>query len=127
MQPLTISDSFVALDDSNGARELMVDANFWAALENGELGTFSRLISFFEFGEDWATWEKHPLGDEFVLLIEGAVELVLESKDATSKIEMGEPCSFVIIPRDVWHTANVRRPAKMLFVTPGEGTEIRPR
>jgi hypothetical protein len=32
----------------------------------------------------------------------------------------------VLVPPNTWHTGKVRRSAKMLFVTPGEGTENRP-
>ena len=31
----------------------------------------------------------------------------------------------IIVPRDTWHTARVHRPARMLFITPGEGTVTR--
>lgn len=127
MKPLLIANNFVALDDTNGARALNVNAKFWESLEKGEFGDFSRLISFFEFESDWETWEKHPNGEEFVYLIEGEVELILESNGVTSDLLMDESNSFIIVPKDTWHTANVRKPAKMLFVTPGEGTEIRPR
>ena len=127
MKPLNIADNFVALDDINGARSLNVDSNFWESLEKGEFGDFSRLISFFCFENDWETWEKHPKGEEFVFLIEGEINLILESNGDTSEIVMDDSCSFVIVPKDTWHTANVKKTAKMLFVTPGEGTEIRSR
>ena len=37
-------------------------------------------------------------------------------------IRMTEPGTFVIVPRNTWHTARVRRPSIMMFITPGEGT-----
>ena len=127
MKPLLIADNFVALDDKKGAWSLSVNANFWESLEKGEFGEFSRLISFYEFESDWRTWEKHPKGEEFVYLIEGEVELILETDGVTSDLVMDKANSFIIVPKDTWHTANVRKPTKMLFVTPGDGTEIRPR
>lgn len=126
MKPLNIADNFVALDDINGARPLNVDSKFWESLEKGDFGDFSRLISF-SFDDDWQTWEKHPNGEEFVFLIEGDITLLLESNGRLSEVVMDAACSFVIVPKDTWHTANVRKSAKMLFVTPGEGTEIRAR
>jgi len=127
MKPLNIADNFVALDNTNGARSLNVDSNFWESLEKGELGDFSRLISFFCFDEDWKTWEKHPNGEEFVFLLEGDITLILETNGDKREVVMNDTFSFVIVPKDTWHTANVSKSAKMLFVTPGEGTEIRAR
>jgi hypothetical protein len=33
----------------------------------------------------------------------------------------------VVNPRGVWHTVDVHEPGQALFVTPGRGTEHRPR
>ncbi len=33
--------------------------------------------------------------------------------------------TFVVVPKNTWHTAKVHAPTMMLFVTPGEGTENR--
>ena len=35
------------------------------------------------------------------------------------------PGDYVIVPRGTRHTARIRKPARMLFITPGEGTETR--
>ena len=34
---------------------------------------------------------------------------------------------FVIVPKGVWHTAKVATPTSMVFVTPGERTQVRPK
>jgi uncharacterized cupin superfamily protein len=123
MSPLNIADTFVALDDHCGARPLPVTPDFWQALQTGRLGEFSRMVSFYSFDRDWTTWEKHPAGEEFVCLIDGDVDLVLESDGGESIFAMNQPGSYVLVPKDTWHTARVRRAAKMLFITPGEGTQ----
>jgi hypothetical protein len=38
-------------------------------------------------------------------------------------IELREPDEFAIVPRGTWHTAKIAVATKMLFVTPGAGTE----
>lgn len=121
MKPLLIADNFVALDDTNGARALNVDANFWESLEKGEFGDFSRLISYFEFESDWETWEIHPSGEEFVYLIEGEVELILESNGVTSDLVMDKANTFIIVPKGTWHTANVRKPSKCFLSRRAKG------
>ncbi len=83
------------------------------------------LIACHTFDSDWPTWEVHPKGDELVLLLEGAAELVLASAGGDKHVNLSKSGQFVIVPRGVWHTARVRESARMLFVTPGEGTENR--
>ena len=123
--PLQIRETYVALDDACGARPLPVTADFWDALRAGRLGAMSRMISFAEFSSDWSTWEKHPAGEEVVMLLEGEVELVLEQRGGETRVALSTPGSYVLVPADTWHTAKVRRPCRMLFVTPGKGTQNR--
>jgi quercetin dioxygenase-like cupin family protein len=37
-------------------------------------------------------------------------------------VRLSEPGTFVIVPKNTWHTARIHAPTRMLFVTPGEGT-----
>jgi quercetin dioxygenase-like cupin family protein len=104
-----------------------VNEEFWPALIAGRLGPVHRLVSYFSFDADWSSWERHPAGEEFVCLLAGEVELHLEKEDGTrDSVVLDAPGAFVLVPPNTWHTGKVRRPAKMLFVTPGEGTENRP-
>ena len=124
-QPLDISETYVALDDACHARPLPLTPDFWDALRNGRLGPMSRMISFSSFSTDWSTWEKHPAGEEVVMLLDGSVELVLEQADGETRVVLDRAGQFVLVPADTWHTAKVREPARMLFVTPGRGTQNR--
>ena len=83
------------------------------------------LIACHTFDSDWPTWEVHPNGDEFVMLLAGEAELVLATADGDKRVSLSESGQFVIVPRGTWHTARVQESARMLFVTPGEGTENR--
>jgi mannose-6-phosphate isomerase-like protein (cupin superfamily) len=80
------------------------------------------LVSAHEFTEDWPTWEKHPAGDELVVLLSGQAVFLLRRESGDESVELKEAGSFVIVPKDTWHTALIDRPTSMLFVTPGEGT-----
>jgi len=127
MKPFNITGTFVALQQDSRARPLPVNEDFWPALISGRLGPVHRLLSCLSFSEDWSTWERHPAGEEFVCLLEGQVELHLENADGTcDTVLLDQPGAFVLVPPNTWHTAKVRRPAKMLFVTAGEGTQNRP-
>jgi hypothetical protein len=127
VQPFNIANTFVALEQGSRARPLPVNEDFWPALIGGRLGPVHRLLSCLSFNADWSSWERHPAGEEFVCLLEGEVELHLEKEDGTrDTVVLDQPGAFVLVPTNTWHTAKVRRPAKMLFVTPGEGTQNRP-
>jgi quercetin dioxygenase-like cupin family protein len=126
MTPFDIASTFVALDDASRARPLPVTDSFWPDLIGGRLGTVSRLISSFSFDADWSSWERHPAGEEFVCLIEGEVELHLEKDGMRDTVVLDRPGAYVLVPTNTWHTAKVRKPARMIFVTAGEGTENRP-
>jgi len=126
MNAFQIADTFVALDDASHARPLPYTPDFWQAIVTGRLGPFSRLVSCFSYDSDWPGWERHPAGEEFVCLLEGAVELHLEKDGVHDTVVLDQPGAYVLMPTNTWHTAKVRKPARMIFVTPGEGTQNRP-
>jgi quercetin dioxygenase-like cupin family protein len=84
------------------------------------------LIATFAFDADWTTWERHPAGDEIVCLLAGKVAIVLEHGNAEEVVRLQQPGEYVVVPKGTWHTARTSVPTKMLFVTPGEGTENKP-
>ena len=81
------------------------------------------LVSQHSFDRDWPTWEKHPAGDEIVVLLSGVAEFVLDRSGRHESISLANPGRYVIVPRNTWHTARISTPTTMLFITPGEGTE----
>jgi mannose-6-phosphate isomerase-like protein (cupin superfamily) len=84
------------------------------------------LVSSFDFEADWPSWEIHPAGDEIVCLLYGDVTMILDRNGREEAVHLSEPGSFVIVPRDTWHTARTSIPTRMLFVTPGQGTRNKP-
>ena len=84
------------------------------------------LVSTYAFDADWPSWERHPAGDEIVCLLSGNVRLVLERDGGEEIVQLSEPGTYVVVPKGTWHTARTSVPTRMLFVTPGEGTENRP-
>jgi mannose-6-phosphate isomerase-like protein (cupin superfamily) len=81
----------------------------------------------FRFTQDWSTWEMHPRGEEVVMLLSGSATLVLEVDGDERRVQLSEGGSYVVVPRGAWHRAETSEPTAMLFITPGEGTEHRPR
>lgn len=127
--PFQAIETYLHLGSGGTAVPLEVNESFWDKLTSGgfdHLGA-GRLVSTYDFAEDWASKEMHPAGEEVVVLLSGAAEFVLEVDGGERKITLDQPGQFLLIPRGAWHTANVAQHAKALFITPGEGTEHRPR
>ena len=122
-----LAETFVAVEEGGGARPLPVTDSFWADLASRKLGDFARLLSVLPQTQDWSTWEMHPGGEEVVLLLDGDVELTLESDGKYAQVRLSEAGTYVLIPRGTWHTMTVHQAATVLFLTSGEGTQHRPR
>jgi mannose-6-phosphate isomerase-like protein (cupin superfamily) len=61
-----------------------------------------------------------------VVLLSGRVD-VIQEVDGEHRTVALRPGQAMINPRGVWHTADVHEPGQGLFITPGLGTEHRPR
>jgi mannose-6-phosphate isomerase-like protein (cupin superfamily) len=88
-------------------------------------GDEGRLVCIVAQDRTWDTWERHPAGEELVVVLTGCIELVQEVDGEERAVVLG-PGEAVVNPAGVWHTARVREPGQALFVTPGQGTEGRP-
>ncbi len=89
-------------------------------------GDDGRLVTMGRNGESWTVWERHPAGEEVVVLLSGRVDLIQRLGGDERRIPL-EPGQAVINPTGVWHTADVHEPGDALFITPGRGTEHEPR
>lgn len=123
-----IANTFLHVGESGKIDEIPVSESFWTDLANNAFPQLEqgRLMSAFTFSEPWSTWERHPAGEELVLLISGAATLVLEEASVERAVSLSTPGAYVLVPRNVWHTARTSEPTTMLFLTPGAGTEHKP-
>ena len=122
--PNQIEKDFIVLGPSKVASIENSDATLYERLDaNYDNFIGHELISCYEFEHDWSSWEVHPNGDEIVLLISGNVTFVLQSESGETYIKLSEHGQYVVVPNGVWHTAKVKEKSKLLFVTPGQGTQ----
>jgi mannose-6-phosphate isomerase-like protein (cupin superfamily) len=89
-------------------------------------GAPGRLMMVETTPKDWPSWECHPAGDEIVVVLDGEGDLIQEIDGTTRRIPV-RPGSAIVNPAGVWHTANVRRPLKAIYITPCPGTQHRAR
>ncbi|MGQ0823573.1 MAG: cupin domain-containing protein [Actinomycetota bacterium] len=71
--------------------------------------------------------EVHTDGDEFLYLVNGAIEVVLDEQTigAETTVVLREGDAFVV-PRGVWHRIRVIEPAYFVHVTPSPNGGHRP-
>jgi mannose-6-phosphate isomerase-like protein (cupin superfamily) len=85
-------------------------------------GDEGRLVTMGPVTASWDSWERHPAGEEVVLLLSGRVDLIQRVDGGERRVALG-PGQAVVNPPGVWHTADVHEPGEALFITPGRGTE----
>lgn len=126
--PNDILSTYVHFQDGGRADTVPVSESFWRELAAGKLPKLDqgRLMTAFTFSEPWPTWERHPAGEELVLLLSGSVTLVLDEQGQERVVQLTSPGSYVLVPQNTWHTARTSEPTTVLFLTPGAGTEHRP-
>lgn len=89
-------------------------------------GREGRLVTMGRSAESWTTWERHPAGEEVVVLLSGRMDLIQRTDGAERRIPL-RPGQAVVNRTGVWHTVDVHEPGDALFITPGQGTEHEPR
>lgn len=64
-----------------------------------------------------SAWERHPSGDEIVMVMEGSADLILlEGEDEVRhRLAAGQ---LVVVPRNVWHRFEVSDGVKVFTATP---------
>jgi mannose-6-phosphate isomerase-like protein (cupin superfamily) len=105
----------LARDLSIGA--IAVDRSYWQHTASHPELTDGRILSVFDYTSTWRWWERHPVGDEFVHLLSGDAEFLLEDTSGQRALPL-TPGQSAIIPSGAWHRAVIRAPSQLLFVTP---------
>ncbi len=129
-----LSTQYLLLEPDGAAVRLPGGRGFWGQLMSGaptepdirrvmesEQG---RLLTVLTMEADWTGWEMHPAGDEILYMLAGDATFLLELGDELKAVELVAGRALVV-PRGVWHTARVSRPARLLAITPGHGTQHR--
>lgn len=122
-----LRSTYVHLLADGRAAPIPVDDQFWATIATRTELHDGFLVTRGRSTEDWPHWEMHPEGEELVVLLSGAVDLVLDDGTHEQTVPLRPERGTWINPRGVWHRAIVHEPSEMLFATAGRGTRHRPR
>jgi mannose-6-phosphate isomerase-like protein (cupin superfamily) len=120
-----LRSTYVHLAPDGRADAQMIDPDFWANIEQSTFVN-GRMMALFDMDCDWSNWEMHPMGEEVLMLIAGAMTLFFETPQGLARATLS-PSDTLIVPRGIWHTADVLEPSQLLAITPGAGTQSRPR
>jgi mannose-6-phosphate isomerase-like protein (cupin superfamily) len=77
------------------------------------LPSSGHLITVFTYTAPWAYCERHPTGDELVVLLEGSATFLVD--DVRVELLPGLAC---VVPTGAWHGLVECKTATMLFITP---------
>ena len=127
--------NYLLLESDGAAIPLPGGGEFWGQLMSGNAtdpgirrliaSAHGRLLSALTMNADWTNWEMHPAGDEVLFMLEGNATFLLELPKGVQEIFL-EAGRLLVVPRGIWHTAKLSGPARLLAITPGQGTQHRP-
>lgn len=121
----TLDGTYIHLTPDDSARAIEGGDPFWATIQERSDLDEGRLMGVTGQGKDWDHWERHPAGEEILTLLSGEMELILDMEGGEQRAVLKAGQTF-IVPRGIWHRAIVREAGRLMFVTPGAGTEHRP-
>lgn len=124
-EAFTLDGTYIHLKPDDSARAMEGGDRFWATLQERTDLDAGRLMGVTGQSADWDHWECHPAGEEILTLLSGEMELVLDIEDGEQRTVLMAGETF-IVPRGIWHRAIVKEAGRLMFVTPGRGTEHRP-
>src|ERR1700752_3459316 len=102
-KPFSLESTFVHLKDVGAASALSVGPDFWGTMgARGALQT-GRLVWRPRFEKDMPHWGLHQAGDELLVVVSGAIELVLQGDGRNDHVvEPGAGQAF-LVPFGTWH------------------------
>ncbi len=85
----------------------------------GSLDTSSIMVTKFA---GLAPWERHPGGDELILVLEGGGDITVLTDAGPVRSEL-RPGRLFVCPKGLWHRAHAQPAMTALYVTPLAGGE----
>ena len=123
-ESLDLTKTYLQLADDGAVKPIENTPDFWESLAAGGVSLDGRLVTAFHVTEDMPGWEMHPAGDEVLVAISGAIDVILDLPDGYRRIALVN-CRVGIVPKGIWHRFEVREPGMLVFITAGNGTQHR--
>ena len=111
-----------ALRPALGARDLREEARTLAANEDRLLGSLDRASVLITRHHGLPPWERHPDGDELIVVLDGGGEITVLTEDGPVRSEL-RPGRIFVCPKGLWHRTDAQPEMTALYVTPLAGGE----
>jgi len=121
----SLDSTYIHLRPDERALAMEGGSAFWQGIGARHDLEQGRLMGSVDQTADWDHWERHPAGDEILTLLTGEFEIVLDTTAGEQRAAL-KPGETFIVPKGVWHRGIVKAPGRLMFITPGSGTEHRP-
>src|SRR5882724_10565623 len=121
-EAFSLDSTYIHLRPDESALAMEGGARFWAGIASRSDLDMGRLMGSTMQNADWEHWERHPAGDEILVLLSGELELVLDTARGEERATLTAGQTF-IVPKGAWHRGIVKKPGQLMFLTPGAGTE----
>lgn len=70
-------------------------------------------------------WEKHPKGDETLLLLSGKIRLShCDEQFQNAQSMLLQAGEVIVVPQNTWHRLEVLEAGQLMFFTPAQGSKI---
>lgn len=70
-------------------------------------------------------WEKHPKGDETLLLLSGRIQLsYCDAQFQNIQSVVLQAGEAIVVTQNTWHRLEVEVPGQLMFFTPAQGSKI---
>jgi mannose-6-phosphate isomerase-like protein (cupin superfamily) len=98
------------------------DATFWTDTFRSAPLAEGWLVTAWDMRLDWDVWERHPVGDKLIIVLQGAIRVHLRHAGRTETVEVVDG-HYVIVPENAWHTATCRDDAQIVVIAHGPPPE----
>ena len=124
---LDLATTYMWIDDDGGATRAPFTPDFWPSLITGQTAAAGRwLLGAGRSDTSPLTWDRHPNGECVIILLSGSIDVVLDESSGERVAALRAAGDTCVIPRGVWHRQIVNEPSNRIFLTAGEGTDMRP-
>ena len=105
-EPFDLRDTFAHLK-ATGAEPVPTGPDFWAELASSDRNYPGRLAMILPMTEDFPHWERHPAGEELIVMLSGACTLILETAAGETRTHL-EAGKAVLVPTGIARRSSSR-------------------
>ena len=93
---------------------------------NESLGSYdNRSLGIGRYTVGSSPWERHPNGDELLLVTDGELEIEVLQADGSAERAVIPEGGLFVVPRAHWHQLTAKQSVTVFYASPSDGAERR--